>query len=75
MFLSSAPHLRSTLVGGPNVEVQQEVAAGESGTFGTQLSPPRGIGVWVNITSGQMVVWDLLVRKTVKQKGFGDFVS
>lgn len=52
-------YLHFTLVGGFDVEVKQEVGAGESSAIRPQLNTARRIRLRVNPTTSQVVVWDL----------------
>lgn len=52
-------HLGSTLVCGLHVEVQQEVSVAESRTCRSEDDLSRWIGHWVNLTSSQVIIWDL----------------
>lgn len=56
---SAGLYLHFTLVGGLDVEVEQEVCARESGTIRAQLNTARRIGLGINQTTSQVVVWDL----------------
>lgn len=56
---SEGLYLHFALVGGLDVEVEQEVRTRESGTIRPQLSAARRIRLRVDPAASQVVVWDL----------------
>lgn len=65
-------YLCSTLVGGLYVEVQQEVGVGESSTIRAELSAARRVGLQVNTTTSQVIIWDLFGTETANHVGHID---
>lgn len=61
---SACLYLHFTLVGGFDVEVKQEVGVRESSTIRPQLNAARRIRLRVNLTTSQVVVWDLWRTQT-----------
>lgn len=67
-FGSVGLYLCSTLVSGLYVEVQQEVGVGESSAIRAQLSAARWISLRVNMTTGQVIIWDLFITRESKPR-------
>lgn len=67
-----AVYLGSAFISGAHVDVKQEVGLGESGPLRSDNSPVRRISLGVNLTSRQVIFWDLLVTGSVKMRCYRD---